>query len=55
MGSDTYTIRTTCENCGMDDQISIPHGTAGKDFFRNKECCYCKCVNCVKILPFVNR
>lgn len=52
MGSDTYGIRTKCENCGTEDRVSIPSGTTGKDFFQNKSCFYCKCENCLRILPF---
>lgn len=52
MGSDTYGIRIKCDNCGSEDQISIPNGVTGKEFFQNKKCFYCSCVNCIEILPF---
>ena len=52
MGSETYGIRTKCVNCGMEDEVNIPHGTTGEKFFKNKSCDYCKCVNCLRILPF---
>lgn len=43
MGWFYYLIRLKCENCGMENELSVKKGIKVKDFIKSKDC---KCKNC---------